>query len=113
MVTRRGGNVALTGKRPPATEGKAMDVTTGNSQTVFSENERRRMIAEAAYFRAARRGFAPGGELEDWLAAEREVNALIEAGRLKGWPAGTVGVGPVAKRIGALAETPPAEATAR
>jgi hypothetical protein len=30
-------------------------------------------IALAAYFRAEGRGFAPGGELEDWLAAEREV----------------------------------------
>ena len=27
-------------------------------------------IAEAAYFRAERRGFAPGHELEDWLAAD-------------------------------------------
>lgn len=31
------------------------------------------MIREAAYFRAMRRGFAPGHEFEDWLAAEREV----------------------------------------
>lgn len=31
------------------------------------------MIREAAYFRAMQRGFAPGHELEDWLAAEREV----------------------------------------
>jgi hypothetical protein len=29
-------------------------------------------IAVAAYFRAEKRGFAPGGELEDWLAAETE-----------------------------------------
>jgi hypothetical protein len=28
-------------------------------------------IREAAYFLAARRGFTPGHELEDWLAAER------------------------------------------
>lgn len=27
-------------------------------------------IAEAAYFIAEQRGFAPGFELEDWLAAE-------------------------------------------
>jgi len=32
-------------------------------------------IAEAAYRRAERRGFAPGGELDDWLAAEREYDA--------------------------------------
>lgn len=31
------------------------------------------MIREAAYFHALQRGFAPGHELDDWLAAEREV----------------------------------------
>lgn len=31
------------------------------------------MIAEAAYYRAQRRGFEPGRELEDWLAAEAEI----------------------------------------
>jgi hypothetical protein len=31
-------------------------------------------IAIAAYYRAERRGFAPGNELADWLAAEREVD---------------------------------------
>jgi len=36
--------------------------------------EREAAIAEAAYFRSERRGFAPGHELEDWLAAEAEVN---------------------------------------
>jgi Protein of unknown function (DUF2934) len=33
------------------------------------------LIAERAYFKAERRGFAPGLELEDWLAAERELSA--------------------------------------
>ena len=33
------------------------------------------MIAEAAYFRAERRGFQPGFELGDWIEAEREVHA--------------------------------------
>ncbi len=31
-------------------------------------------IAVAAYHRAQRRGFVPGQELEDWLAAEREID---------------------------------------
>lgn len=31
------------------------------------------LIAEAAYFRAEQRGFAPGNELGDWLDAEAEV----------------------------------------
>jgi DUF2934 family protein len=45
----------------------------------ISENARRGMIAEAAYLRAERRGFMPGFEVEDWLAAEAEVDALLEA----------------------------------
>ena len=35
---------------------------------------RQAMIAEAAYYRAEKRGFAPGHDLDDWLEAE----ALIE-----------------------------------
>jgi hypothetical protein len=35
------------------------------------------MIAEAAYLRAERRGFAPGHEEADWLAAEIEVDRLL------------------------------------
>lgn len=33
----------------------------------------RRQIAEAAYYKAERRGFAPGGEEQDWLEAEAEL----------------------------------------
>ncbi len=36
-----------------------------------------RMISEAAYYRAARREFEPGHALDDWLAAEREVKAML------------------------------------
>lgn len=39
--------------------------------------ERQQRIATTAYFRALRRGFAAGHEAEDWLAAEREVDASI------------------------------------
>ena len=42
-----------------------------------SAEERRQMIAEAAYFRAERRGFTPGYELTDWLEAEIEIAALM------------------------------------
>jgi hypothetical protein len=38
---------------------------------------RRAMIAEAAYFRAEKRGFVAGGEMDDWLAAEADVDALL------------------------------------
>jgi hypothetical protein len=37
------------------------------------------MISESAYFRAEARGFFPGRELEDWLAAEREIDDVVKA----------------------------------
>ena len=42
----------------------------------FSESREAR-IAEAAYWRAERRGFTAGQELDDWLAAEKEVDGDI------------------------------------
>jgi hypothetical protein len=42
---------------------------------------RRALISENAYLRAERRGFDPGHETEDWLAAEAEVDALLRAGQ--------------------------------
>lgn len=38
-------------------------------------------VAIAAYFRAEARGFAPGNEVEDWLAAEREIASQLSAVR--------------------------------
>jgi len=35
------------------------------------------MIATAAYFRAAQRGFEPGHELDDWLQAEQQVRSYV------------------------------------
>jgi hypothetical protein len=43
---------------------------------VSTPAERHEMIARAAYYRAELRGFAPGGELDDWMVAEHEINAL-------------------------------------
>jgi hypothetical protein len=34
----------------------------------------RLMVEERAYFKAERRGFASGHELEDWLEAEQEIS---------------------------------------
>jgi hypothetical protein len=35
------------------------------------------LIRDAAYERFARRGFTPGHELEDWLAAEQQVDEFL------------------------------------
>ncbi|MDP9088216.1 MAG: DUF2934 domain-containing protein [Pseudomonadota bacterium] len=42
------------------------------------DDERRRRIATAAYFKAAARGFAPGYDTEDWLAAEAELDGKLK-----------------------------------
>ncbi len=44
---------------------------------LISSQERERMIAEAAYFRAMQRGFTNGDPLDDWLVAEREISHLL------------------------------------
>jgi hypothetical protein len=36
--------------------------------------DRDAQIAERAYYKAEQRGFEPGHELEDWYAAEQEIN---------------------------------------
>lgn len=59
---------------------KAAAPSGASTSITVSEDARRAMIAQAAYLRAERRGFAPGGEVEDWLAAESEVDALLKAG---------------------------------
>ena len=35
------------------------------------------MIAEAAYYKAEKRGFYPGNDISDWLEAKREIIALV------------------------------------
>jgi hypothetical protein len=57
--------------------------SSGNHATSLRFHEdRHALIAEAAYFRSQHRGFAPGHEIEDWLAAEEEVDQrLIGEGR--------------------------------
>ena len=47
------------------------------------ENERRDRIALAAYLRAERRGFQGGDPVEDWLAAEAEIDDALRAEREK------------------------------
>jgi hypothetical protein len=45
-----------------------------------SAEQRRAMIAEAAYLRAAERGFNGGDPVADWLESERAVDALLTLG---------------------------------
>jgi hypothetical protein len=69
------------GKPAPPARPKAGKVEpfTGNARAEMSAEELKMLIAEAAYFRAQERGFAPGYELQDWIEAEAEV--MVRIGR--------------------------------
>ena len=58
---------------PQAKRGAAQPQTA----PALNAEERERLIAQAAYFRAEKRGFVPGCELQDWVEAEAEVLQLI------------------------------------
>jgi hypothetical protein len=60
------------------TDGPAMvavESETATSTSSIDPEVRRQMVAAEAYFRAERRGFAAGQEVEDWIAAESVVDS--------------------------------------
>lgn len=71
----------------PAANGIASDarhdvdfVGMAKAQIAARASEHRSRIAAAAYYRAMHRGFQPGHELDDWLAAEAEVADTLLVG---------------------------------
>ena len=55
-------------RKPPARKS-----TVKKEKANPSPEEVWKLIAEAAYYKAKARGFAPGGEVQDWIEAEAEV----------------------------------------
>jgi hypothetical protein len=64
-------------KRAPRKAATAAIKSVTNFSSFVGPEKRAALIAEAAYFRAEKRGLAPGHEAADWLAAEQEVDALL------------------------------------
>ena len=62
------------GRREPPDAVPGNDVEPVGEGGTAGDDERRDRIAVAAYYNAERRGFQPGGEEEDWLEAERQVD---------------------------------------
>jgi hypothetical protein len=60
------------------------DPSPAANAAVPSEAELMELISEAAYYRAEKRGFSPGLEADDWVQAEAEVMARLQA--LRGRP---------------------------
>lgn len=69
----------LRAKPTPAPAVLAAGAQALHGETVVAPEERARMIAEAAYYLAEHRGFEPGHEVEDWLAAEAEIDGELVA----------------------------------
>jgi hypothetical protein len=67
---------ALTARPVPATA--QADLSPEHPES-SEPPQRHALIAEAAFFISQERGFAPGQELDDWLAAEREVDRSLSA----------------------------------
>lgn len=70
------------GKAPAAKSAAAKSRTPrprAKTAGIVPPEDRLRFIAEAAYFKAEQRGFADGGELGDWIAAEAEIDALLNS----------------------------------
>jgi hypothetical protein len=78
MTRRKAATVAT-----ELTDGAAMAVlesapsVTGVPASI-DPDVRRQLVAAEAYFRAERRGFAAGNELDDWVAAEAAVDMRLQ-----------------------------------
>jgi hypothetical protein len=73
--SRKGGTL----HKPGRESGSLRDTSFDSGK----DHSHRAMVAEAAYFRSERRGFAPGHEVEDWLACESELDAQVNSESLK------------------------------
>jgi hypothetical protein len=69
---------AKTPAKPLAKAAKAAAIPAAAkpAPAALSAAQREQAVRTAAYFRAERRGFAPGNEWDDWLSAEAEVGSL-------------------------------------
>ena len=62
------------GRKEPPEADPGSDMEPADESGTAGDDERRDRIAVAAYYNAERRGFQPGGEEEDWLEAERQLD---------------------------------------
>ena len=63
-------------RSPKSVNPPKVAMTTARAE--ISAKEIRQLIAQAAYYNAEARGFAPGHELDDWVAAEAEVRRTLD-----------------------------------
>jgi hypothetical protein len=67
----------------PATKTAAATAGKPNAIPVLTPEQRCYYVEVAAYYIAERRGFHGGGQLNDWVLAEEEIDRLLREGILK------------------------------
>lgn len=68
-------------KPKPKTAATATAAKANSRKPVISPEQRANYIEVAAFYIAERRGFAPGNPIDDWVAAEAEIDRLIASGK--------------------------------
>lgn len=61
------------------TGAQAKTGTEGQKTVFITEEERERMIAEAAYFNAMHRGFQQADPESDWFLAEKQIDEQLHS----------------------------------
>jgi hypothetical protein len=67
--------MSYTSANPSKTIAKSQSAAPKND--IRDEIDREEMISVAAYFRSEHRGFEGGDSMADWLAAEAEIDAML------------------------------------
>jgi hypothetical protein len=67
------------GSAPAAATKETVKTLKKSGKSVVSPEQRYRMIATAAYYLAERRGFHGDYDMQDWISAEAEIDAMIKA----------------------------------
>ncbi len=62
----------------PAQTGVEAVAIASTTSAAIDPDTRAQMVAEAAYYRAQKRGFEGGQEQEDWYEGEREIEELLK-----------------------------------
>jgi DUF2934 family protein len=76
-VTKRKARKAMVSELSAATTVLEPSTLNAGGAGAIDPDQRRRLVAAEAYFFAERRGFSAGGEVEDWVAAERVVDSWL------------------------------------
>lgn len=64
--------------KPVATKKAVVPKTPAKKKSAITPEQHYRMVAEAAYYIAERRGFTPGDPAKDWQEAEAQIKSSFQ-----------------------------------